>query len=363
MRIAGRVITCRNPRDHFESEWDSWPRVPTNPIRLSRWEAETLSDEMDNRAHWCTESKWIYEDFAHHGGGWGTLDDQEEMVLDVPGLYSLFKKFMPKGSSVSTGYMEGRVLFARIRWRKLAKGILGDFKEPHEWCVPSLSDMAEDLAFFGCTWKGVHNGVGAWLLDTLYTVLAVECGVLKPRDKIGLAGNHLASAGVWRKPRSWTTNDENTFNVVESWVLVAVLLRKWEEIKQVAWVCVLDSCGGPAPDLETLRNRPRAMPPSGSAEGGWNWEARPSSGSPDEQQEWSTWTWESKSQKTWHEEGGGVSSTEEPSETGATSGSAPNVWKSRKKTLRRSATARPSMKSWRMAGALATHWGQASPSH
>eukprot|EP00971_Amphidinium_carterae_P288450 5727204-Amphidinium_carterae.1 len=45
---------------------------------------------------------------------------------------------------------------------------------------------------------------------------------------------------LWDWPPGWTGghNQERRFNVIETWMLCAVCLQKWEALAQVAWHCV-----------------------------------------------------------------------------------------------------------------------------
>eukprot|EP00971_Amphidinium_carterae_P312270 6206689-Amphidinium_carterae.1 len=61
---------------------------------------------------------------------------------------------------------------------------------------------------------------------------------MSEKSKGGYCPNE--SAELWDWPLGWTGghNQEHRFNIIETWMLCAVCLQKWEALAQVAWYCM-----------------------------------------------------------------------------------------------------------------------------
>eukprot|EP00971_Amphidinium_carterae_P308334 6127326-Amphidinium_carterae.1 len=124
----------------------------------------------------------------------------------------------------------------------LACAILGTLYKPPAGQLPTIWEMAWDLAMCGIGSKAAFDGVyqhpSSWILDTACAILACQAGVMSPASKGGYCPNEAAE--LWDWPPGWTGghNQEHRFNVIETWMLCAVCLQKWEALAQVAWHCV-----------------------------------------------------------------------------------------------------------------------------
>eukprot|EP00971_Amphidinium_carterae_P103688 2053003-Amphidinium_carterae.2 len=99
---------------------------------------------------------------------------------------------------------------------------------PQRWFVlvtlPTVWEMAQDLAIVVL----VPNDV----------TCSLEAGILAEDAKEGYCPNECAK--LWDWPPGWTGghNQEHRFNVIQTWMLCAILLQRWDALTQVTWRCM-----------------------------------------------------------------------------------------------------------------------------
>eukprot|EP00971_Amphidinium_carterae_P148166 2936626-Amphidinium_carterae.2 len=97
------------------------------------------------------------------------------------------------------GSNEVRVV--EVGWTPFACAILGTLYKPPAGHLPTIWEMAWDLAMCGIGYKAAFDGVyqhpSSWVLDTAYSILACEAGIMSAGSKGGYCPNEAAELWDW----------------------------------------------------------------------------------------------------------------------------------------------------------------------
>ena len=136
-------------------------------------------------------------------------------------------------------YNHGYAWWSRLQWRGLGVALLGTLEVPDGEVdhPPELPEMVADLNLFGLNAKEVLDGTlqepGAWILDTLNTILTVETRLARSSVTLVMVPN--AAQELWQAPPYLADHRaDRLFNIVETWCFYASLLKKWSALRLVA---------------------------------------------------------------------------------------------------------------------------------
>ncbi|MEO1776987.1 MAG: hypothetical protein AAFS07_18765 [Pseudomonadota bacterium] len=195
-----------------------------------------------DRADSANEPRWINNDFFDPRRGNAAEESlaAQEMPVGFPPatMQALLGPFLP-GTWTKVG-------MGQLPWRDMAAGVLEHLAPPDPASLrpPTLEEMLSDLACFGLGGSAVRKGQrqlwGAWLLDSIHTVVCVEVGLATRQTRgewiyneqfLALFGAELQAAGV-----NWSATTVG--NVAETWAWYGLALGQWKALGDMVWACV-----------------------------------------------------------------------------------------------------------------------------
>eukprot|EP00971_Amphidinium_carterae_P016527 326543-Amphidinium_carterae.1 len=137
----------------------------------------------------------------------------------------LFCEFMPPVDR-EEAWLSGshRVRVVELGWTPVGCAILGSLFKPAPAHLPTIWEMAKDLASCGISdheaFQGEFKYPSVWILDSAISVLACEAGLLDVSDAGGYCP--IECADLWDWPPGWTGGGlEQRFNLIATWFLCA----------------------------------------------------------------------------------------------------------------------------------------------
>eukprot|EP00971_Amphidinium_carterae_P349996 6491334-Amphidinium_carterae.1 len=134
---------------------------------------------------------------------------------------------------------DNRQVTSHVDWRAIALGWKGDRYPRGE--LPHGGRLCKDLATVGLARKPVQDGIhlepSNWILDTVLRVGQAPNGLIGANARGGWAPGSLLALLEW--PLGWTKaaggdqggyNEGRLFHVVETWMLAAMLMERWDLI-------------------------------------------------------------------------------------------------------------------------------------
>eukprot|EP00971_Amphidinium_carterae_P211935 4205515-Amphidinium_carterae.1 len=106
--------------------------------------------------------------------------------------------------------------------------------------LPLGESICEDLALFNLARKpvmdGKHQDPSNWILDTVFRLGQAADGKISQEATGGWAPGTLVALLSW--PKDWIKNPDTGagynsvrhFNVLETWFLAAIVLRRWDDL-------------------------------------------------------------------------------------------------------------------------------------
>eukprot|EP00971_Amphidinium_carterae_P296620 5892470-Amphidinium_carterae.1 len=139
-------------------------------------------------------------------------------------------------------WRQGSPVLKYLDWRAIAMGCRGD-RRVNLSPLPTGLQICEDLAMVGLARKPVMDGVyqhpSCWILDTVYRLGQAQKGSISAKAVGCWAPGSLYKLLNWpkdwvRSPTSDGYNETRLFNVLETWFLAAIVLRRWDDLASVS---------------------------------------------------------------------------------------------------------------------------------
>eukprot|EP00971_Amphidinium_carterae_P098122 1941118-Amphidinium_carterae.2 len=157
--------------------WDAWPPVSSPSIlaQLTVEELQEISHQLKDQCMGCQKPKLARFSYSNHGeqAGWAAY----RMPITPEQADALFCEFMPDPND-ERAWLAGSndVRVVEVGWTPFACAIMRTLYKPTTTHVPTIWEMAWDLAMCGIGSKAAFDGVyqhpSSWILDTIFAILA-----------------------------------------------------------------------------------------------------------------------------------------------------------------------------------------------